>query len=347
MQQLSSLRGAIHIHSRYSDGSDSMEQIIAAAKDAGLQFVIVTDHNVLKARKLGWEGWHDGVLVVVGCEISPHKRPHCLALNIDDCEGYQKLQPPEYLRKVKQQGGFAFVAHPEGHVKKEFILNLSSWQHWDNPDYEGMEIWSYMHDWIDGCHISNMREYLRNPEKHISGPSPDVLQMWDRLAETRRVVGIGALDNHAANVPLRKLRWKLFQIFPHRFAFRTVRTHVLMPVTHKNGEDVRTFISAITMGRCFVDYAPLGDGSDFRFTAHCNGNVFHQGDELRAGTPVVFRAASPCPAEITLLRNGLAEASADGTQLEYDSQGVSGTYRIEARIKGQPWLFSNHIYVRP
>lgn len=347
MQQLVSVKGAIHVHSRYSDGSDGMESIIAAAREAGLDYVIVSDHNVLKAKTLGWEGWHDGVLVVVGCEISPHRCGHCVALNIADCRGMKKMQPPEYLRKVREQGGIAFVAHPQGSEKKEFALTLKAWSHWDNPDYAGIEVWSYMHDWIEGCHLSNLRDFIKSPDEHISGPSPGVLQLWDQLAAKRHVVGLGALDNHAANFPLRKLGWKVLKIFPHEMAFKTVRTHVLTPpLTRKYHEDVATFLDAVSRGRCFIDYAPLGDATGFRFTAEQGGVEYQMGDELAAGPPVSFKVSCPCHAEIILLRDGAAEATADGTALEHSVPGQAGVYRIEARIGGRPWLFSNHIYVR-
>ena len=346
MQQPTCIKGAFHVHSRYSDGSDNMRTIIAAARDVGLEYVVVTDHNVLKAKAQGWEGWHDGVLVIVGCEISG-KYGHCVALDIDDCRKLDKLPPPEYLQAVRDQGGTAFAAHPNGTVMREFNLHLASWDCWDDPNYAGLEIWSYMHDWIEGCSLRRLREYIKHPEQQITGPSPEVLQLWDDLAGKRRMVGLGALDNHAANVPLRKLPWYLFKVFPHELCFRTIRTHVIMPRLSRDGPgDVAAFLEAVKNGRCYVDYAPLGDGTGFQFTALQDGVEYLIGDELAAGRPVEFSVHSPCPAEITLVRNGKAVASADGTELERRADGSPGVYRVEARINGRPWLFTNHLYVR-
>jgi hypothetical protein len=70
------------------------------------------------------------------------------------------------------------------------------------------------------------------------------------------------------------------------------------------------------------------------------------GDEVHGGAPVEFRVKSPIPADIVLLRNGLAEAAADGRELEFTADGTPGVYRVEAKVKGRPWLFTNHIYVR-
>ncbi|HUS59340.1 MAG TPA: CehA/McbA family metallohydrolase [Planctomycetota bacterium] len=346
MQQLAGIKGAIHIHSRYSDGSDGMEAIIGAARAAELDYVVVTDHNVLKAKSLGWEGWHDGVLVIVGCEISP-KAGHCLALNVDNCRKFYKLPAPEYLGRVKAQGGMAFVAHPEGSMVREFNLKLNAWTYWDSPDYTGLEIWSYMHDWIRGCTIRRLRHYITQPDAHVSGPGREVLALWDRLAGTRRMVGIGSLDNHAANFPLRKCCWKLLKIFPHEFAFKTVRTHILVPpLTGRSQEDVDAVLAALKSGRCYIDYAPLGDGTGFRFTAEQNGQEYQMGDEMAAGgKPVTFRASCPRDAELSLLRDGQVEKVQVGRALEH-STAAAGVFRVEACIGGRAWVFSNHIYVR-
>jgi hypothetical protein len=41
------LRGAWHVHTTRSDGLGTLAEVIGAARAAGLQFVVVTDHNRL------------------------------------------------------------------------------------------------------------------------------------------------------------------------------------------------------------------------------------------------------------------------------------------------------------
>ena len=59
----------LHMHTRYSDGSGSRQDIAEAALKCGIDAVIVTDHNVLR----GFEGYiRDGnkkVLMLIGEEI--------------------------------------------------------------------------------------------------------------------------------------------------------------------------------------------------------------------------------------------------------------------------------------
>ena len=51
-------RTVLHVHTKCSDGSGSMSDIIGAAETAKVDFVLVADHNTLRARREGWEGWH-------------------------------------------------------------------------------------------------------------------------------------------------------------------------------------------------------------------------------------------------------------------------------------------------
>src|SRR5438552_14694162 len=63
--------GNMHMHTPYSDGAGSHAQIARAAQIAGIDFIIVTDHNVLVQ---GVEGYYGDdkegyVLVLTGEEI--------------------------------------------------------------------------------------------------------------------------------------------------------------------------------------------------------------------------------------------------------------------------------------
>ena len=75
--------GAIHIHSTLSDGSGTVPEIVGDARAAGLDFIMLTDHEHLQARDLGYEGWHDDLLCLVGEEVTPRFHNHYLAFDID------------------------------------------------------------------------------------------------------------------------------------------------------------------------------------------------------------------------------------------------------------------------
>ena len=44
--QQNDIKGDLHVHTDWSDGRDPMEVMIAAAKERGLQYVVITDHSV-------------------------------------------------------------------------------------------------------------------------------------------------------------------------------------------------------------------------------------------------------------------------------------------------------------
>src|SRR5947207_3349753 len=73
----------VHLHSVHSDGTGTVDQIAAAARRAGVDVVLLTDHDTLEARRRGEEGWHGPVLVCVGTEVSPLGHDHYLAFGLE------------------------------------------------------------------------------------------------------------------------------------------------------------------------------------------------------------------------------------------------------------------------
>jgi len=65
----------IHLHSAYSfDGRAPITAILNAAKKGGIDVLMLTDHSTLRAREDGFEGWHDGILLVIGRQSHARKR---------------------------------------------------------------------------------------------------------------------------------------------------------------------------------------------------------------------------------------------------------------------------------
>jgi len=82
--------GNMHMHTSYSDGAGTHADIAQAAIRAGLDFVIVTDHNV---RVTGVEGYYydtmrdHRVLLITGEEVHDMRRQpqanHLLVYGVD------------------------------------------------------------------------------------------------------------------------------------------------------------------------------------------------------------------------------------------------------------------------
>lgn len=101
------IRGAYHLHSKASDGRGTVEEIARAAKESGLQFAIVTDHNPGELPRPKYE---DGVLLLFGAELST-PWGHLVVLGVP-----RGASPEERQRDpvgwAEALGGFAITAHP-------------------------------------------------------------------------------------------------------------------------------------------------------------------------------------------------------------------------------------------
>jgi len=341
-------KGCLHIHSTYSDGHSAVGEILAAAREAGLDYIVLTDHDTLAARDDGLAGWHDGVLLDVGAELEAGDH-HCIALGLHHLDGVAGAPTIEAaFEAIRRRGGLAFVVHPVPVHKPLFDACVPGWTDWHLDGFHGLEIWPYMHDWIRDLHLWNFPSHYRHPDRWIKGPDAEVLRRWDEVGRRRRVVGIGALDNHAKRVPFRRLGLAFLEVFSHRRAFATVRTHVLSPepFTGRADEDAATLHRLLAAGRCYVSYDLLADATGFVFEAVRGETTVPMGAEVKArGGALHFRVEAPVAAELRLLRDGGAVAAARGRELAA-ADDRPGVYRVEATLGGRPWVFSNPIYVR-
>jgi hypothetical protein len=103
-------------------------------------------------------------------------------------------------------------------------------------------------------------------------------------------------------------------------------------------------LGALKKARCFISNYRWGDARGFNFHAVSDSGVFRMGDNA-SGKNLVFKVKLPKPAKISLLRNGKIVASSTGVELSYEAV-EKGAYRVEVRIKNNPWIYSNHIRYR-
>src|SRR5262245_436261 len=106
--------GNIHMHTRYSDGTGTFDDVVAAAQMARLDFVYVTDHNVLVRNQE--EGYRRGVLTMVGQEVHDEDlipgRNHLLCLGVTEDVTPHARQPQGLIDTVRAQNALTFLAHP-------------------------------------------------------------------------------------------------------------------------------------------------------------------------------------------------------------------------------------------
>ena len=345
--------GVIHIHTDYSDGSRSIPEIAAIAREVGLDYLIITDHDTLRGLKEGQEGWYGDTLLLIGEEVSSpnHKHyNHYMAFGHEKClSRLERRDLGSSLTKMSERGGISFIAHPFSRGNWRFGRGPTPWRAWEIDAYTGMEVWSYMHDWLEDLRWGNFLDLWLNPEKATIGPRPEDLALWDRANLERRVVGIGGTDIHG-----KRILWSR-ELLPYDYAFRTIRTHILLPspFSHDLSQDRKSVYEALSQGHCYFAFDLAADSTGFNFSA-INGQTAdgrHEaiiGDEiaLAPNKDIVLKASSPTKAKIRLIRNGELIRQ---TESDYLSESIidPGIYRIEAYYGEAPWVYTNPIYVRP
>lgn len=354
----------LHMHTVYSDGTGTHKDIADAAIKAGLDAVIVTDHNVLVQ---GLEGYYrigrnpstplrkSRVLLLVGQEIHDQDRDpqknHMLVFNANRDVSTLAADPQALINGINDAGGLCFIAHPRDPKAPAFHEPDISWEAWEVHGFTGLELWNGLSELktlvptrLHGAFYAFFPQFIGHH------PLIEVLQRWDDLlAEGKRVVAIGGSDAHALHMhmgPVHRV------IFPYYFHFRTVNTHVLIPepLTGDVSTDKKMIYEALAAGRCFVGYDLPASTRGFTFKGRGLETSVIMGDEISSKRGVTLQAHLPRPAEIRLIKDGKTIGIWKDSQACAYSVAEPGAYRVEVwrnylGLK-RGWIFSNPIYVR-
>lgn len=346
----------LHMHTPYSDGNGSHAEIAQAAIRAGLDVVIVTDHNVWVDGPQGYYGKDDQrVLMLVGEEVHDQTRQpqknHMLIFGAEQELASLAKDPQRLIDGVKSAGGLSFLAHPVDPEAPAFGEKDLSWISWDVKGFTGIELWNAMSE-FKSLLTGKLQAiyYAFNPTDIAHGPFDEVLQKWDQLlVDGQKVVAVGGSDAHAMIGTMGPLKRVLF---PYEFHFRAVNTHIITSEPFSGDADVdrRLVIDALRKGHAFVGYDLPVSTKGFRFSAQGLGQVALMGDEIKAESGVTLQIKLPVRTDCTLLRNGeVVEKWQDREALTYITT-EPGVYRVEAHIKYRGklrgWIFSNPIYLR-
>lgn len=327
----------VHVHSTYSDGTATVPEILDAAREAEARAVLLTDHNTLGARRDGWEGWHDGVLLVVGHEITPPPpQGHLLAFGLEQEIEDKGRTDAEICADVVRAGGVAFAAHPfsEGSRMSKRLAGPAAWDLAACP-HAGIELWSLATDTAEGwtSPLAAWRD-LRAPERRLDGPPARHLSAWDALGRRRRVPALGGLDAHQ---PGPRWRGRVRSPMPNARWFGLLHT-----VVELDGEPTpAALLDALAAGRSLLVCPTRGDAAGFAF----GGDGLRMGDEVAAAGQEL-KVSSPLPADLVLLRDGRPLAMGHATRELRTTAPGPGVYRVEARRAGRLWILTNAIYLR-
>jgi hypothetical protein len=346
----------IHIHTRYSDGKKLHSEIAADAIKAGVDAIIITDHNLYIK---GLDGYYSSgdkkVLVIVGEEIHDKNRipqkNHMLVMGIKESYARFAKSPQALINSIANAGGLSFIAHPYDPELKVFGEEDLSWEDWSISGFTGLELWNNLSEFkVRVSKVYQAIFYVFFPAFLAKEPPTKIRNIWDSLLyEGKRIVAIGGADAHMLEYhfgPLKKI------VFPYTYHFRTINTHVLLE-KELNGDvrkDSQLILSALKKGHAFVANDSINPARGFRFYAVSKENSYMMGDEIAFQEDLILTAELPVEAECTLLKDGKQVFHKQKSRSLTYSVDAPGCYRIECYrrylFERRGWIFSNQRYIR-
>lgn len=350
--------GAIHMHSTFSDGTAKPDEIAGYANEVGLDYILLTDHNTLQAKTLGYEKKYGNTLLIAGYEINDmENKNHYLTFGLDKLVGNYKdigggefgntLPASEYVKLVNENGGFGFIAHPF-EKRNSFPQHPPyPWTEWKIDNYNGIEIWNHMSEWIEGLTENNQVNRFLHPLKSIVAPDINAVKKWDTVNKHRKLPAIGCIDAHAHKISL--IGFYNVEVFPYKVLFKSVRTNVILDEElDKNNfaKSSKMILNAIKSGKSYIVNSYYGEAKGFRFFARKNGEYFSMGDDIYSNntSQILLECFLPKQARVRLMKNGECIDESTSTGGIWNCEGY-GNYRIECWINDKAWIFSNNIRI--
>ena len=349
------IAGAFHVHTVRSDGAGDRATVANAAAQAGLKFVIITDHGDA-TRPPDPPAYISGVLCIDGVEVST-RGGHYVALGIGGAPYPLGGEAEGVVEDVTRLGGFGIAAHPDS-ARTEL-----SWTEWGAP-VDGLEWVNADSEWRNETRTRLTRvlfDYLVRPAPALAlmlDRPVSTLARWHGLTARRPVMVIAGHDAHGGlgrSAEYRGARPSLWApgVPSYEASFRSFSTRVVLEraLSGEAAPDAATVTAAIRAGQMFTAVDALAAPGDFAYHAARGPQRLQMGSVSTPG-PATFVTAAAVPpgARTVLLRNGVEVASANGGALRADIPAAQGAYHVEIHLRGAPgnpaipWILGNPIY---
>jgi len=251
-------KGDMHIHTFYSDGAESPIYMAVRGKELGLDFIAITDHNkyepsveaIREAERIGLD-----MLLIPGEEVSTREScGHILSINasgwvaglMEEIERYDAevssiaaelegrelvkgLTPRKYahavwvVRKIRELGGFAVIAHPYWVASRRFDLDRRVYEQLlEDGLYDAVELLG---------DVASEDNFL------------SVARFMDELQRGRRPPIIGNSDTHRAHGHTYGRYWTV--VFAEELSVEAVlgaiKDHRSVACERPQGQNLRVF----------------------------------------------------------------------------------------------------------
>ncbi|MCY1079729.1 PHP domain-containing protein [Archangium lansingense] len=330
------VRGAFHVHTLRSDGRGTVEEVAAAAKAAGLHFVVLTDHNDLAPRE---PAFVDGVLMVPGVELST-AHGHLVAFGLQrPLEGFQKgMDGGAAEAAVERAGGVSVLAHP--------VQKRNPWRHEEAARRaDGFELYSADTFFRDAMSrpfsrlLPAVGASFGNPVHGVMmlvepGPEP----MARLLALEREKPRVALCSHDAHGLPR------------YEDVFRALAMY--LPDMRKLPEDARAaadqVVKGLASGEAVCAFRALGEPEGFALEG-----VNAERREAHVGDVLTVRLPPGAGEKVRVEVRGAGRLRADGRSVELVEEGA---VQVEAWVeapgsffgtKWRPWMVPSPVKVLP
>jgi hypothetical protein len=348
--------GALHVHTVASDGSGTVPELVADARQSGLSFLALTDHNVTVDESVIASAPPD-FAILAGEELSTNSG-HFVTFGVPS--GWPR--PPtadaaRLLAATHAAGGVNILAHP--------LSRHIQWSDWNTTNFDGFEVWNgdavwRMNNLLDMAvavilYPLNGRLALlrlsRTPDREFA--------KWDQILAQRPMPGMCGTDAHA-NLPIGfGASWHFPSYLAH---FSVAREHVRLGLQtgggnpqHASGAEI---VDALMHGHAYCAIDAIYPANGFEERISTGGASGQSGDFLTwagAGRIELSVPAGASQPRIRIFRDGQPIVDRQAWKIDEPLPGP-GRYRAEVFLR-QPgvtgwrrwtlWIFSSPIYVMP
>jgi hypothetical protein len=366
------IKGVYHLHSVFSDGKGTIEEITQAASSLNYDFVILTDHGRPNLKSSTCTSWLNNVLLIGGSEFSLNCG-HLAAMGFKIPDYIFPPEPQEAIDEVINDNGVCFVSHP--------FDDKVPWTDWDISGFTGLEVLSSYSEARRAGFLKILifpLKYLINSKYALlntMGYPTENIKKWNSLNQSGRYYGIYALDAHG-KLPISKKMQLNFPSYKSMFEIMTVYVKINQKVNQKlllgvqgggfleksppgrrrqANQVASAVISSLKKGNFFnvIEGIASANGFEAFFIEKNSGKRIEMGESTgeKQGKLVILLPFD-FETEIVVLKNGLKsehKTNKNEKQLEI-FVNEPGVYRIEVYVPGNtfdhlPWIMTNPFFV--